>query len=70
MALSIEEETELAALRVAYSQIISGKAVAKVTSNGRSVEYSQANLARLELRISGLEKGKRRRRGGAVGFRF
>lgn len=70
MALSTEEEAELGRLRTVRLRLISGENVAKVTSNGRSVEYSQASLPKLEEIISGLERRARRRRGGAIGFRL
>ncbi|ANC52435.1 hypothetical protein A4249_01300 [Brevundimonas sp. GW460-12-10-14-LB2] len=70
MALSIEEQAELGRLRTVRLRLISGENVAKITSNGRSVEYSQASLPKLEEIISGLERRAGRRRGGAIGFRF
>ncbi len=70
MALSIEEQAELGRLRTVRLRLISGENVAKITSNGRSVEYSQASLPKLEEIISGLERRAGRRRGGAVGFRL
>lgn len=70
MALSIEEQAELVRLRTVRLRLISGENVAKITSNGRSVEYSQASLPKLEEIISGLERRAGRRRGGAIGFRF
>lgn len=70
MALSIEEQTELGRLRTVRLRLISGENVAKITSNGRSVEYSQASLPKLEEIISGLERRAGRRRGGAIGFRL
>nr|WP_314123299.1 gpW family head-tail joining protein [uncultured Brevundimonas sp.] len=70
MALSIEEQAELGRLRTVRLRLISGENVAKITSNGRSVEYSQASLPKLEEIISGLERRAGRRRGGAIGFRL
>lgn len=70
MALSIEEQAELGRLRTIRLRLISGENVAKITSNGRSVEYSQASLPKLEEIISGLERRAGRRRGGAIGFRL
>ncbi|WP_426019012.1 gpW family head-tail joining protein [Brevundimonas sp. DWR2-3-1b1] len=70
MALSIEEQAELGRLRIVRMRLISGENVAKITSNGRSVEYSQASLPKLEEIISGLERRAGRRRGGAIGFRL
>ncbi len=70
MALTPEENAELAELRAVRLKLISGQAVAKVSSNGRSVEYSQASLSKLEEVISGLERRAGRRRGGAIGFRL
>lgn len=70
MALSIEEQAELGRLRTVRLRLISGENVAKITSNGRSVEYSQASLPKLEETISGLERRAGRRRGGAIGFRL
>lgn len=70
MALSIEEQAELGRLRAVRTRLISGEAVAKISANGRSVEYSQASLPKLEGIISGLERRAGRRRGGAIGFRL
>ena len=70
MALSIEEQAELGRLRTVRLRLISGENVAKITSNGRSVEYSQASLPKLEEIISGLERRAGRRRGGAIVFRL
>ncbi|MEJ8403847.1 gpW family head-tail joining protein [Brevundimonas vesicularis] len=70
MALSIEEQAELGRLRTVRLRLISGENVAKITSNGRSVEYSQASLPKLEEIISCLERRAGRRRGGAIGFRL
>nr|WP_314525472.1 gpW family head-tail joining protein [uncultured Brevundimonas sp.] len=70
MALSVEDQAELGRLRAVRTRLISGEAVAKISANGRSVEYSQASLPKLEEIISGLERRAGRRRGGAVGFRL
>lgn len=70
MALSVEEQADLAQLRSVRTRLISGQAVAKITANGRSVEYSQASLPKLEQVIASLERRERGRRGGAIGFRL
>ncbi len=70
MALTTEQTAELSEMKSAYRRLISGQHVIKVSSGGRSVEYSQANLGRLEEAIAGLELVGRRRRGAAIGFRL
>lgn len=74
MALSTEDAARLASLKLARDRLISGGQVAKVTSGGRTVEYSQADMSRLDGEICALEasaatSGPVRRR-GALGFRF
>ena len=70
MALSIEDQLELAQMKAVRARLVSGEQVAKVTANGRSVEYTQASLSKVEEIIAGLERRSRPRRGGAVGFRL
>lgn len=70
MSLSPEEQSELNQLRAVRTRLISGQHVAKVSANGRSVEYSQASLPKLEELIATLERRARSRRGGAISFRL
>lgn len=70
MSLTSDEQSELTELKMVRTRLISGAAVAKVSSHGRSVEYSQANLSKLEEVIAGLERRAGRRRRGAIGFRL
>nr|WP_315051308.1 gpW family head-tail joining protein [uncultured Brevundimonas sp.] len=70
MSLSPEEQSELSQLRAVRTRLISGQHVAKVSANGRSVEYSQASLPKLEEIIASLERRARGRRSGAIGFRL
>lgn len=72
MALTPEQSLQLAELRAARIKIGTGQGVAEVTSNGRSVKYSQANLGLLDRLIGDLERleGQPVRRRGAVGFRL
>lgn len=55
MALNPSDEALLAQYRTAYASLITGQMVAKVTSGGRTVEYSQADKGRLETEISRLQ---------------
>lgn len=72
MALTVQEQAQLAQYRAAYADLISGKQIAEVTTNGRSVKFSQANLGKLEAEISRLDAAAANcapiRRRGAVGF--
>ncbi|ADL00690.1 gpW family head-tail joining protein [Brevundimonas subvibrioides] len=70
MALTPEETAELVLLKSVRLDLISGQKVSKVTSGGRSVEFNQASLSRVEETIASLERRSRRRRGGAIGFTF
>jgi len=74
MALSSEDTVRLANLKAARDRLISGGQVAKVTSGGRTVEYGQADMARLDGEIDGLEASATttapRRKRGAITFRF
>lgn len=70
MPLTTEEKSELDQLRAVRTRLISGQHVAKVSANGRSVEYSQASLPKLEEVIASLERRARGRRGGAISFRL
>ncbi len=74
MALSTEDAARLVSLKTARDRLISGGQVAKVSSGGRTVEYGQADMSRLDGEIAGLEaaaitNGPVRRR-GALTFRF
>ncbi|MBX9707914.1 MAG: gpW family protein [Caulobacteraceae bacterium] len=74
MALTTEDTLRLANLKLARDRLISGGQVAKVTSGGRTVEYSQADMKRLDgeidaLEAAAIETGPRRKR-GAVTFVF
>lgn len=72
MALTADQSARLAALQAAYDALISGAAVAKVSSGGRSVDYAQGDQDRLRREIDALEAqatGRGRRR-GAITFRF
>lgn len=73
MALTTEEAARLTRLREARDRQISGTAVSKIASNGRSKDMAPADLDRLEGDISALEAkaltGRARKR-GAVGFRW
>lgn len=70
MALSAADAARLAALRAAYDQLISGKAVAKVQRDGRSIDYAQGDKERLRGEIDALEAAAAGRRRGAITFRF
>lgn len=74
MALSVEEQQMLTKFRTAWAALISGDKVAKVTSSGRNVEYTKADLPKLEQAIADLEAkallpaGQVLRRRGALRF--
>ncbi len=72
MTLSTDEAAMLAACRTAYAALITGRMVAKVTSGGRTMEYSQADKGALRSEIDRLEAlaltGPCRPRRGAVRF--
>lgn len=70
MALSPAEAQRLADLRAAYDQLIAGKAVAKVQRDGRSIDFAQADVARLRAEIESLEAAAAGRRRGPIRFRF
>lgn len=72
MALTTEETARLASLTAAYDRLIGGSAVAKVSAFGRTVDYAQADMARLKAEIDQLsaaasDTGNRR---GALRFRI
>lgn len=72
MSLSADDAARLAALKSAYDKLISGSAVASVSSGGRRVEYSKGDIATVKAEIEALEakcsSGRRQR--GAVRFRI
>lgn len=72
MALSDADAARLASLRTARDNLISGQAVSKITSGGRTVEYGPADLQRLNGDISALEAAEARngtvRRRGPIRF--
>ncbi|WP_312595698.1 gpW family head-tail joining protein [Brevundimonas sp.] len=74
MALSVEEQAMLTKFRAAWADLITGKQVAKVSSAGRNVEYTKADLPKLEQAIADLEAksllpaGQTVRRRGALRF--
>lgn len=70
MPLSEQEMADLEKLKAARLRLISGEGIAKVSTNGRSVEYSQANMSLLEREISALQGRCAPRRGRAIGFRL
>lgn len=55
MSLTTEQAQELAALTAARAALLAGERVAKISRNGRSVEYAQVDLDRLDARIAELE---------------
>jgi len=55
MSLTSEQSAELAALRTARAALITGQRVAKVTKGDRTVEYSPADIDRIDARIAELE---------------
>ena len=66
MALSPEDVAALASLRAAYRALIAGDKAAKVTAFGRTVEYAQADVARLSAeidRLAAMDAGDGRKRG-------
>lgn len=73
MALTADELLRLNRLKADRDLQISGRAVSKVASGGRSKEMSSADLARMETEIERLEvkalTGRVRRR-GSITFRF
>ncbi len=73
MALSPEDQLRLQRLRAAREDLISGRAVSKVASNGRSKDMAPADLAALDSDIAALEAAAltgRVRRRGSIGFRW
>lgn len=72
MALTAEQSLQLSELRAARVKIGTGQGVAEVSSGGRTVKYSQANLGLLDRLIAELEQRDVApvRRRGAVGFRL
>lgn len=74
MPLSTEDAARLANLKLARDRLISGDQVSKVTSGGRTVEYGQADMTRLDGEIDSLETAATsttpRRKRGAITFRF
>lgn len=68
MPLTTEDQAELAMLKSVRLELISGQRVSKVSTGGRSIEFSQASLGKVEETIAVLERRGRRRRGGAIGF--
>lgn len=68
MPLNTEDQAELTMLKSVRLELISGQRVSKVTSAGKSIEFSQASLGKVEETIATLERRGRRRRGGAIGF--
>lgn len=73
MTLTTDEAARLVRLREARDRQISGHAVTKIASHGRSKDMAPADLDRLEGDIAALEAkaltGRVRRR-GAIGFRW
>ncbi|WP_292045853.1 MULTISPECIES: hypothetical protein [unclassified Brevundimonas] len=73
MALTDDDVIRLARLRADRDAQISGRAVSKVASNGRSKDMAAADLKRLDGEIEALEAkaltGRSRRR-GAITFRW
>jgi hypothetical protein len=72
MALSSAEQARLDSLIAARDLLMSGRAVGKVQSGGRSKEFAQANMEDLKAEIRGLEarastSGRQR---GSITFRF
>lgn len=43
-------------MRAAYRAIIMGQSVSSVTKDGRTVEYSDANIDQLKIEIANLER--------------
>ena len=74
MALTTEDTLRLANLKLARDRLISGGQVQKVTSGGRTVEYSQADMTRLDGEIDALETAavetRPRRKRGSITFAF
>lgn len=73
MALTDDDLIRLARLRADRDAQISGRAVSKVASNGRSTDLAAADLKRLDGEIEALEAkaltGRSRRR-GSITFRW
>lgn len=73
MALTAEETARLVRLRADRDAQIGGRGLSKIASGGRSKEFAQADLDRLEGDIAALEAkaltGRARKR-GAITFRF
>jgi len=55
MSLTTEQAQELATLTAARAALLAGDRVAKISRNGRAVEYTAVDLDRLEARIVELE---------------
>ncbi len=55
MALSSDDQTRLTNLRAARDKLATGQQIAKVVSNGRTVEYGKADIAVLTELIEQLE---------------
>lgn len=76
MALTADEQAQLAAYRAAYAKLIAGGQVAEITSNGRTVKFTRGDIGRLETAIANLEAkaeappGVRLRRRGALSIRL
>ncbi|MCA0366798.1 MAG: gpW family protein [Proteobacteria bacterium] len=74
MALTADEAILLTKFRAAWAALISGEMVAKVSSAGRNVEYTKADIGKLEQAIADLETksllpaGVTTRRRGALSF--
>ncbi|MCZ8195018.1 gpW family head-tail joining protein [Brevundimonas sp.] len=73
MALSAEDAARLQQLQTARDELMGGRRVSRVQSNGRTVEYAAGSLADVVAEIDRLEalaKGAPAARRGVMRFRF
>jgi hypothetical protein len=73
MALSATDAARLASLLAARDKLIAGDKRSRVTYGSTTVEYSQADMTRLDSEISRLQAmddTSSQRRGGAIRFRI
>lgn len=71
MALSATDAARLSSLQAARDKLIAGDKRSRVTYGSTTVEYSQADMGRLDAEIAKLQAAADTscRRGGAIRFR-
>lgn len=74
MPLGTDDAARLIALKKARDELLTGRAVASVSSSGRSVSYTPADQDKLNAEIAALESADRGSgqvaRGGALRFKY